>query len=93
VAEPLSFADAHRLARTILQTGSVAFTQHAREEMAKDKLAGVDVTNVIRGGYCEGRDLISGTWRYRLRTARIFVVVAFRSETELRVVTAWRVVK
>jgi hypothetical protein len=32
----------------------------------------------------------NSSWRYRVRTARIAVIVAFRSETELRVVTAWR---
>lgn len=37
------------------------------------------------------REIIeNGSWRYRVRTARMAVIVAFRSETALRVVTAWR---
>ena len=31
-----------------------------------------------------------GSWRYRVHTQRIWVVVAFRSETRLVIVTAWR---
>jgi len=45
----------------------------------------------LKAGCVEGKDLISGTWRYRIRTPEVCVVVAFRSETELVVVTAWRV--
>lgn len=93
LSEPLSLDDAHHLARRILAQGYVAFTQHARDEMKNDSLVDRDVTNVIRGGYCESVDFEKGTWRYRIRTQRIVVVVAFRSEAELRVVTAWRVVR
>jgi hypothetical protein len=50
----------------------------------------VDVTNVLRGGVVDPAEFENGSWRYRVRTARIAVIVAFRSETELRVVTAWR---
>ena len=44
---------------------------------------------VSRGGIVEPAEFESGSWRYRVRTARM-CVVAFRSETELRIVTAWR---
>jgi hypothetical protein len=50
----------------------------------------VDVTNVLRGGVVDPAEFENGSWRHRVRTARIAVIVAFRSETELRVVTAWR---
>lgn len=58
--------------------------------MTKDNLTMVDVANVLRGGVVDPAESEKGTWRYRVRTARIAVIVAFRSETELRVVTAWR---
>lgn len=90
LVEPLSPPDARRLLREILQNGSVAFSRHAEQEMAKDELTMVDVTNVLRGGVVDPAELQRGSWRYRVRTARIAVIVAFRSETELRVVTAWR---
>jgi hypothetical protein len=53
-------------------------------------LTAVDATNVLRGGVVEPGEFENGSWRYRIRTQRIYVVVSFRSETELRVVTAWR---
>jgi hypothetical protein len=90
LVEPLSPPEARRLIREILETGSVTFSKHAEEEMAKDNLTMVDVTNVLRGGVLDPAELENGSWRYRIRTARIAVIVAFRSETELRVVTAWR---
>jgi hypothetical protein len=32
----------------------------------------------------------NGSWRYRVRTARMCFVITFRSEEALVVVTAWR---
>jgi len=61
--------------------------------MAHDDLTLVDCINVLRGGVIEPGQLIHGTWRYPVRTTRICVVVAFRSESELTVVTAWRLSK
>ncbi len=60
--------------------------------MAKDGLAEIDVVNVLRGGVVEPGEWENGSWRYRVRTSRIAVVAAFRSETMLVVVTAWRLV-
>jgi hypothetical protein len=58
--------------------------------VAKDDLSNVDVTNVLRGGVVEPPEFENGSWRYRVRTLKIAVIVAFRTESELRVVTAWR---
>lgn len=76
--------------RRILATGQVGLTGHAEEELAKDTLTMVDAINVLRGGAVDPPEYENGSWRYRVRTARISVVVAFRSETRLVVVTAWR---
>jgi len=89
--EPLDPQKARVLIREILATGSVAFSRHALEEMEKDKLTAVDVTNVVRGGVVDPAELENGSWRYRVRTGRMAVIVAFRSEAELRIVTAWRI--
>jgi hypothetical protein len=91
VREPLDPAAAKTLIRTILDAGVVAFSRHALEELGKDDLATVDAVNALRGGVVGTGELERGTWRYRVRTARLVVVVAFRSETELVVVTGWRV--
>ena len=89
--EPLHPTQARQLIRTILNAGTVRFSGHALEEMAKDQLTTVDCTNVLRGGVVEPAEWDAGTWRYRVRAARIYVVVAFRSETQLVVITAWRI--
>ena len=59
-------------------------------EMAKNDLTTIDVTNMLRGGVVYAAEFENGSWRYRVRTSKMAVVVAFRSESELRVVTAWR---
>ena len=58
--------------------------------MAADDLRAGDCINVLRGGWVEPAELEAATWRYRVATQRIVVVAAFRSETMLVVVTAWR---
>jgi len=49
--------------------------------MLADDLTTVDCENVLRGGFVRPGEY---------ETSRITVVVAFRSERELVVVTAWR---
>jgi hypothetical protein len=34
-----------------------------------------------------------GSWRYRVRASRTYVVASFRSEVAAVVVTAWRVIR
>jgi hypothetical protein len=88
--EPLEPTRARQLIRRIVSSGTVSFSRHAFEEMAKDELTTVDCTNVLGGGVVDPPEFERGTWRYCVRTSRITVVVAFRSETQLVVVTAWR---
>jgi hypothetical protein len=92
VNEPLPPAEAKAAALKILaEGGTVAFSKHSREEMAKDNLNDQDALNVLRGGVVDPAEFENGSWRYRFRTSRMVFVIAFRSESELRVVTAWRV--
>lgn len=89
--EPLDGNRAAKLIKQIVRDGQVAWSQHALDEMKKDDLATVDCVNVMRGGaVSEPAEFEHGSWRYRIHTPRICVVVAFRSESELVVVTAWR---
>ena len=89
--EPLSAVDARTLVRKILADHDVTFTKHAEDEMAKDNLTAPDVANILRNGIVDAPEFENGSWRYRVRTQHIVVVVAFRSETEARVITAWRI--
>lgn len=88
--EPLESQEARRLFREILSTGRVLFSSHALEEMSKDDLVENDCYNVLRGGVVDPAEFIKGSWRYRVRSHRLHVVVALRSETTMVVVTAWR---
>ena len=90
VAEPLDNAKAKKLITSILKGGTVSFTGHALREMAKDDMNEQDCLGVLRGGWVEFSELVEGTWRYRICTRELYVVTAFRSETELAIVTAWR---
>lgn len=88
--EPFDAAQAKRIIRTALGGGTVAFTDHALDEMEKDDLQTTDIVNVLRGGVVEPPEMEKGTYRYRVRTSRMCAVVAFRSASEVAVVTAWR---
>jgi hypothetical protein len=89
--EPLDPIAAKALIKSILKNGEVTFSEHALEEMAKDELTTVDCVNVLRAGVVEAPEFERGSWRYRTRTNRIYVVAAFRSEQHLKIVTAWRI--
>ena len=88
--EPLAPEAAKRLIVDILKGGRFIYSKHAKNEMLDDDLTTVDCENVLRGGVVRPGEYEHGTWRYRVETSRITVVVAFRSEGELVVVTAWR---
>jgi hypothetical protein len=79
-----------RLVRRILEDGAVMWTDHARDEMEKDKLLIPDCVNVLRGGVVLEGEYEKGAWRCRVRTQRMCVVVELPAAGELVIVTAWR---
>jgi hypothetical protein len=90
VKEPFPPATVKRLLVSLLAAGTLSFTKHAYEEMAKDDLTEIDVRNTLKGGTVRPGELVGGTWRYRVETRRMAAVVAFRSVTHAVAVTAWR---
>jgi hypothetical protein len=82
---------AKKLLREIIATGVLFFSKHAKDEMAKDKLSAEDVVNVLRAGVVEPSELDRGSWRHRVKTNSICVVVVVASQREAVVVTAWRI--
>lgn len=89
--EPYNRNEAKKLIQAICLQGVVVFSRHAKEELAQDDMDAVDVNNVLWGGkILEEAELENGTWRYRIHTAQMVVVVAFVSESKLKIVTAWR---
>jgi hypothetical protein len=93
VTEPLRPAEARKLLRTILASGEVVFTNHALDEMEQDGISQAEAVGVLRSGVVEPAEFERGSWRYRVRAHRTYVVAAFRSEVAAVVVTAWRAVK
>jgi hypothetical protein len=91
LAEPLKPSQAKALIREILIGGEVTYSQpHAIERLRKWNLTTVDCINVLRGGAVAEGEYENGSWRYRVYTPRICVVVRFESEDTLQIVTAWR---
>lgn len=88
--EPLPALEVRRLARSIVTSGTVIYSSHALAEMAKDRLTKADVEGVLRGGSAGDGEWEHGSWRYQMWTRGIVIVIAFRSETALVIVTAWR---
>ncbi|MDP2599905.1 MAG: DUF4258 domain-containing protein [Deltaproteobacteria bacterium] len=72
---------------------NIRFSRHALEEMLDDDLITADILNVIKSSSSKilgEAELENGSYRYRLETNNIMVVVSFDSEDSLVVVTAWR---
>jgi len=89
--DPMKPGEAKKRIRRIIADGTVAFSSHAFDEIAKDEMTTVDCCNVLRGGVVETPEFERGSWRYRVRTNQMCVVVVFRSPEELKVITAWRI--
>jgi hypothetical protein len=83
-----------RVARIMQQHPErVRFSFHALEELEKDDLTTVDALNVMKSPTSkiirEG-EFEKGSFRYRLETGNLVVVIAFQQDGEgLAVVTAW----
>ena len=59
--------------------------------MAKDQLTTQDTLNVLRAGVVEPSEFVNGSWRHRVKTNRMCVVVTLPSKTDAIVITAWRI--
>lgn len=73
---------------------AVRFSRHALEELEKDDLTTGDALNVLRSPdskiHKDG-ELEKGSYRYRVETNNILVVIGFQEDGNgLVVITAWR---
>lgn len=84
-------SEARKLIREILENGETLFTTHAYEEMYKDRLSEGDLLNVLRGGIVDEAEWEHGSWRHRVHTQNIYVVVSIESIDEQLVITAWKI--
>jgi hypothetical protein len=69
----------------------IYFSGHGLKQMEKRQLKTGDVLNVLQAGkiYDEA-EFENGSWRYRVQTRKMTVVVAFQRPNQVAVVTAWR---
>ena len=88
--EPLEPGRDKSLLVALLEDGTVEYSPHARKEMAADNITEGEVMGVLRGGVVEPGEQERGSWRYRVRRSRVYVVITFRTESWTVVVTAWR---
>src|SRR5437588_317321 len=97
VKEPLSPPEAKKRIRGILKTGNVLYDtgpkSHLLAELKNDEMSILDCMNILRGGAVLPGEYENGSWRYRVETNRMCVVVRFLSETQLFMITAWRMKK
>lgn len=71
----------------------VLFSKHAQEELGKDGLETSDAINVLTSAdskILRDGEFEKGSYRYRVETKKICVVVTFVSDIRLIVVTVWR---
>lgn len=92
--EPLSPASARQLIRKILRDphGLIIFSEHATSvRMVERAITEAEVYACLERGVC-GPNITHerGTWRYPIEIPTLTVVVAFDTETQAIVITAWR---
>lgn len=69
----------------------VRLTKHCREEMQNDSLASSDIYNVLMGGHIyDYPEFEHGTYRYRVETQKIAVIITFEVPDKIRCITTWR---
>lgn len=91
MVEPLKPSEARKLIHHILKDGYVTYSRpHAIDRMKEREMDTSDCINILRGGKVREGESENGSWRYRVETPKMAVVVTFVAEDELMIVTAWR---
>lgn len=91
MVEPLKPSEARKLIQHILKDGYVTYSRpHAIDRMKEREMDTSDCINILRGGKVREGEYENGSWRYRVETPKMAVVVTFVAEDELMIVTAWR---
>lgn len=69
----------------------VSYSSHALQRMRERDLMAGDVINVIRSGeIIDEPEFEKNSWRYKVETTRIAVIVAFNNPNHIIVVSTWR---
>jgi hypothetical protein len=72
---------------------NIFFSSHALEELINDGLTTIDVLNILKSHQsriCKEGEFEKGSYRYRVETKNLVVVIAFhKAGNGITVVTAW----
>lgn len=93
VTSRLNRTQARKLLTEILnkELNKVSFSKHCRHELRNDNLTTVDVLNTLKAGFINvDPEYVNETYRYRVETSKMIVVIAFIQPDFIRCVTAWR---
>lgn len=86
---------ARKKASTVVNkfSSNIYFSSHSRGEMFKDGLILSDIWNVLKSSdsrILDEGELVNGSYRYRLETSYLVVVISFHENGEgFNVVTVW----
>ena len=90
--EPLSPPAAKKaILAAIERGGKIHYKHHLIEKLEERGLTTVDVVNVLRGGWVEIDGLHDGSWRHRVNTYKLRVVLEIVGPAEIVVITAMRI--
>lgn len=93
VESRLSKGQARKLVSEIFNADPnfISFSKHGKAQTRKRNLTSLDVINVLKvGKILKDPEEENKSWRYRVETSKITVIVAFRKPNYLVVITAWR---
>lgn len=90
MTEPLGNDDAKAEALRRLNAGQVVITSHFRRAAIADGVLPASAPQMIVSGFVQLHEFVDGSWRYRFACGCFVVVVAFRGQDELRMVTLFK---
>lgn len=94
VTSRLDRTQARKLLSEILNksgTDNVLSSKHCKEELRKDSMTMLDVFNILHGGQIyHDAEWIHESWRYRVETKKMLVVITFKKPDIVYCITAWR---
>ncbi len=69
----------------------LSFSKHGLHQMKERNIRTGDILNILKAGdIYQDPELENGTYRYRVETHKMIVVIAFRKPNHITVITAWR---
>lgn len=91
MGEPIKPKEAKERIMKTLTEGRVVYSRpHGIQRLNERKLSMVDCVNVLRGGIVNEAHREGSSWRYKVSTQNIEVIIKFLPYNRLMIITAWR---